>query len=81
MERYEHVAMNHDSSGISCTNRLEYLQVEFRGISLTGFRGCTSRSHYQSISKQTTRTSTLSSRYPWVDPLVLAGSWDLNTYV
>ncbi|GKC71329.1 hypothetical protein Tco_1117212, partial [Tanacetum coccineum] len=23
---YEHVAMNHDSSGISCTNRREYLQ-------------------------------------------------------
>ncbi|GJU88378.1 hypothetical protein Tco_1300801 [Tanacetum coccineum] len=29
--------------------------VEFRRISLTGFRSCTSRSHYQRISKQTTR--------------------------
>ncbi|GJY43213.1 hypothetical protein Tco_0431426 [Tanacetum coccineum] len=29
--------------------------VEFRRISLTGFRSCTSRSHYQSVSKQTTR--------------------------
>ncbi|GKA56786.1 hypothetical protein Tco_0755858, partial [Tanacetum coccineum] len=29
--------------------------VEFRRISLTGFRRCTSRSHYRSISKQTTR--------------------------
>ncbi|GKC47499.1 hypothetical protein Tco_1065221, partial [Tanacetum coccineum] len=28
---------------------------EFRRISLTGFRSCTSHSHYQSISKQTTR--------------------------
>ncbi|GJZ36809.1 hypothetical protein Tco_0583000, partial [Tanacetum coccineum] len=31
--------------------------VEFRRISLTGFRSCTSRSHYQSVSKQTTRYS------------------------
>ncbi|GJT12378.1 retrovirus-related pol polyprotein from transposon TNT 1-94 [Tanacetum coccineum] len=29
--------------------------VEFRRISLTWFRSCTSRSHYRSISKQTTR--------------------------
>ncbi|GJX74983.1 ribonuclease H-like domain-containing protein [Tanacetum coccineum] len=29
--------------------------VEFQGISLTEFRSCTSRSHYRSISKQTTR--------------------------
>ncbi|GJZ22349.1 zinc finger, PHD-type containing protein [Tanacetum coccineum] len=29
--------------------------VEFRRISLTGFRSCTSRSHYRSVSKQTTR--------------------------
>ncbi|GJZ98448.1 hypothetical protein Tco_0670901 [Tanacetum coccineum] len=51
---YEHVAMNNDSSGISYTNRREYLQVEFQRISLTGFRSCASRSHYRSISKQTT---------------------------
>ncbi|GJS58829.1 hypothetical protein Tco_0653613 [Tanacetum coccineum] len=29
--------------------------VEFKRISLIGFRSCTSRSHYQSVSKQTTR--------------------------
>ncbi|GKC19488.1 hypothetical protein Tco_1021638, partial [Tanacetum coccineum] len=29
--------------------------VEFKRISLTGFRSCTSRSRYRSISKQTTR--------------------------
>ncbi|GJV11139.1 hypothetical protein Tco_1352680 [Tanacetum coccineum] len=28
--------------------------VEFRRISLTGFHICTSRSHYRSVSKQTT---------------------------
>ncbi|GKC42499.1 putative nucleotidyltransferase, ribonuclease H, partial [Tanacetum coccineum] len=31
------------------------IQVEFRRISLTGFHSCTSRSHYRSVSKQTTR--------------------------
>ncbi|GJZ51894.1 hypothetical protein Tco_0606409 [Tanacetum coccineum] len=31
------------------------IYVEFQRISLTGFRSCTSRSHYQSVSKQTTR--------------------------
>ncbi|GKB17544.1 zinc knuckle CX2CX4HX4C containing protein [Tanacetum coccineum] len=31
------------------------LKVEFKRISLTGFRSCTSCSHYRSISKQTTR--------------------------
>ncbi|GJR83635.1 hypothetical protein Tco_0154420 [Tanacetum coccineum] len=30
-------------------------QVEFQRISLIGFRSCTSRSHYRSISKQTTQ--------------------------
>ncbi|GJR89847.1 hypothetical protein Tco_0213858 [Tanacetum coccineum] len=30
--------------------------VEFKRISLTGFRSCTSRSRYQSVSKQTTRS-------------------------
>ncbi|GJY20944.1 hypothetical protein Tco_0393510, partial [Tanacetum coccineum] len=29
--------------------------VEFKRISLTGFRSCTSRSRYRSVSKQTTR--------------------------
>ncbi|GJT09187.1 reverse transcriptase domain-containing protein [Tanacetum coccineum] len=31
------------------------MEVEFQRISLTGFRSCTSRSHYRSVSKQTTR--------------------------
>ncbi|GJZ91937.1 hypothetical protein Tco_0664002 [Tanacetum coccineum] len=30
--------------------------VEFRRISLTGFRSCASRSYYRSVSKQTTRS-------------------------
>ncbi|GJS89473.1 hypothetical protein Tco_0772109 [Tanacetum coccineum] len=36
--------------------------VEFQGISLTEFRSCTSRSHYRSISKQTTRISQVTYR-------------------
>ncbi|GJV37135.1 putative reverse transcriptase domain-containing protein [Tanacetum coccineum] len=32
------------------------IKVEFQRISLTGFRNCTSRSHYWSVSKQTTRS-------------------------
>ncbi|GJS91973.1 reverse transcriptase domain-containing protein [Tanacetum coccineum] len=35
--------------------------IEFKRIILTGFRSCTSRSRYWSVSKQTTRTSTLSN--------------------
>ncbi|GJU01690.1 hypothetical protein Tco_1112028 [Tanacetum coccineum] len=31
------------------------MKVEFKRISLTGFRSCTSRSRYRSVSKQTTR--------------------------
>ncbi|GJT69464.1 hypothetical protein Tco_1028750 [Tanacetum coccineum] len=40
----------------SCDHRV-YLheRVEFQRISLTGFRSCTSRSYYRSVSKQTTR--------------------------
>ncbi|GJS32334.1 hypothetical protein Tco_0530716 [Tanacetum coccineum] len=30
-------------------------KVEFKRISLTGFRSCTSRSRYRSVSKQTTQ--------------------------
>ncbi|GJU24751.1 hypothetical protein Tco_1163372 [Tanacetum coccineum] len=36
-------------------------QVEFKRISLTGFRSCTSRSRYRSVSKQTTRNRTIVS--------------------
>ncbi|GJV51021.1 hypothetical protein Tco_1446762 [Tanacetum coccineum] len=32
-----------------------HIMVEFKRISLTGFRSCTSRSRYRSVSKQTTR--------------------------
>ncbi|GKB20125.1 hypothetical protein Tco_0854048 [Tanacetum coccineum] len=38
-------------------------QVEFQRISLTGFRSYTSRSQSQSISKQTTQSSTLPDDY------------------
>ncbi|GJX44085.1 hypothetical protein Tco_0260761 [Tanacetum coccineum] len=44
-------------SNSSCCDHRDYLheRVEFRRISLTGFRSCTSRSYYWSLSKQTTR--------------------------
>ncbi|GJQ90327.1 hypothetical protein Tco_0001466 [Tanacetum coccineum] len=38
-------------------NMDDAIQVEFKRISLTGFRSCTSHSRYQSVSKQTTRTA------------------------
>ncbi|GKB78768.1 hypothetical protein Tco_0945663 [Tanacetum coccineum] len=34
---------------------LRLIPKEFRRISLTGFRSCTSRSQYRSVSKQTTQ--------------------------
>ncbi|GJX79185.1 hypothetical protein Tco_0327334 [Tanacetum coccineum] len=34
-----------------CINTLNVADLEFRGISLTGFRSCTSRSHYRSVSQ------------------------------
>ncbi|GKA68556.1 hypothetical protein Tco_0768473 [Tanacetum coccineum] len=40
--------------GKTCKYRL-VINVEFKRFSLTGFRSCTSRSRYRSISKQTTR--------------------------
>ncbi|GKA86297.1 hypothetical protein Tco_0808008, partial [Tanacetum coccineum] len=43
---------------------LQRYQVEFKRISLTGFRSCTSRSRYRSISKQTTRLIHIESRKP-----------------
>ncbi|GJU80675.1 hypothetical protein Tco_1283040 [Tanacetum coccineum] len=59
---HEHEVLNLDSTGTRC-NDILYLkinvsdkqQVEFKRISLTGFRSCTSRSRYRSVSKQTTR--------------------------
>ncbi|GJU76590.1 ribonuclease H-like domain-containing protein [Tanacetum coccineum] len=54
--------------------------VEFKRISLTGFRSCTSRSRYRSVSKQTTQTSTLSNGVvPRVVPTVLA--WIMDSAV
>ncbi|GKB10105.1 hypothetical protein Tco_0844028 [Tanacetum coccineum] len=52
---YEHAIMNLESSGICSSNHHRHQQVEFNRISLTGFRSCTSRSQYRSVSKQTTR--------------------------
>ncbi|GJS67810.1 hypothetical protein Tco_0682375 [Tanacetum coccineum] len=37
----------------------KWTEVEFKRISLTGFRSCTSRSRYRSVSKQTTRITEL----------------------
>ncbi|GJS65172.1 retrovirus-related pol polyprotein from transposon TNT 1-94 [Tanacetum coccineum] len=56
-KRYIHEVLNLDSSWTRSCYRQENLQleVEFKRISLTGFRSCTSRSHYRSVSKQTTR--------------------------
>ncbi|GJR46627.1 hypothetical protein Tco_1314730 [Tanacetum coccineum] len=42
-------------SGTDTPYLLDGYDVEFQRISLTGFRSCTSRSHYRSILKQTTR--------------------------
>ncbi|GJS70481.1 hypothetical protein Tco_0703322 [Tanacetum coccineum] len=42
--------------------------VEFQRISLTGFRSCTSRSHYRSVSKQTTRN--LLRDFEWLGRVV-----------
>ncbi|GJZ51857.1 hypothetical protein Tco_0606372 [Tanacetum coccineum] len=42
-------------------DHLHWAEVEFKRISLTGFRSCASRSRYQSISKQTTRLIHLES--------------------
>ncbi|GJY32525.1 hypothetical protein Tco_0416994 [Tanacetum coccineum] len=39
-------------------------KVEFKRISLTGFRSCTSRSRYRSVSKQTTRFHIESRKSP-----------------
>ncbi|GJR46705.1 hypothetical protein Tco_1314808, partial [Tanacetum coccineum] len=45
-----------DSGSGSTSSGLE-ARVEFKRISLTRFRSCTSRSHYQSVLKHTTRTA------------------------
>ncbi|GJU63587.1 hypothetical protein Tco_1245422 [Tanacetum coccineum] len=69
----EHEVLNLDSTWTRSCYRRETCkysintacdQVEFKRISLTGFRSCTSRSHYQSVSKQTTRLIHIESRKP-----------------
>ncbi|GJR60593.1 hypothetical protein Tco_1502755, partial [Tanacetum coccineum] len=54
---YEHVAVNSTRHGLDTATirKPTSLGVEFKRISLTGFRSCTSRSCYRSVSKQTTR--------------------------
>ncbi|GJW50338.1 hypothetical protein Tco_0091689 [Tanacetum coccineum] len=49
---HEHVVINPTSAGMG----YHHHRITYR-IFLTGFRSCTSCSHYQSISKQTTRNS------------------------
>ncbi|GJY69956.1 hypothetical protein Tco_0472938 [Tanacetum coccineum] len=51
------VSLNFENEYVALiVNQLEYGgNVEFKRISLTRFRSCTSRSRYRSISKQTTR--------------------------
>ncbi|GKC04158.1 retrovirus-related pol polyprotein from transposon TNT 1-94 [Tanacetum coccineum] len=52
---YEHVVLNSTCHGLDAAAIGKPACLEFRRISLTGFRSCTSRSHYRSISKQTIR--------------------------
>ncbi|GJS74750.1 hypothetical protein Tco_0707591 [Tanacetum coccineum] len=47
---------NEDDHEEACLMAVRYHKVEFNRISLTRFRSCTSRSHYWSVSKQTTRS-------------------------
>ncbi|GJR12559.1 hypothetical protein Tco_0795211 [Tanacetum coccineum] len=42
-------------------------EVEFKRISLTGFRSCTSRSHYRSVSKQTTQSRQVTYNMSLID--------------
>ncbi|GJZ25263.1 hypothetical protein Tco_0562722 [Tanacetum coccineum] len=54
--------------GSACSSEIavKTLIVEFKRISLTGFRSCTSRSRYRSVSKQTTRySSSQSALFPY----------------
>ncbi|GKD34624.1 hypothetical protein Tco_1250133 [Tanacetum coccineum] len=66
---YEHVAINLTRLGLAaatientCSINTACDEVECKRISLTGFCSCTSRSHYQSVSKQTTRISQVTYR-------------------
>ncbi|GJR35808.1 hypothetical protein Tco_1211492 [Tanacetum coccineum] len=54
--QYEHVAVNSTRHGLDTATIGKPASLEFKRISLTGFRSCTSRSRYRSVSKQTTRS-------------------------
>ncbi|GKE34883.1 hypothetical protein Tco_1454205, partial [Tanacetum coccineum] len=51
----EHVAVNSTCYGLDDAAIGKPACLEFKRISLIGVRSCTSRSHYRSVSKQTTR--------------------------
>ncbi|GJS96240.1 zinc finger, CCHC-type containing protein [Tanacetum coccineum] len=85
---YEHVAVNSTRHGLDIATIRKPASLEFKRISLIGFRSCTSRSRYQSVSNQTTRCHKFDSyRIAQVTcrsaclmlaliHLVLAGSWE-----
>ncbi|GJY88704.1 hypothetical protein Tco_0503332 [Tanacetum coccineum] len=56
---YEHVAVNSTRHGLDTATTGKPTILKFKRISLTGFRSCTSCSHYWSVLKQTTRISTV----------------------
>ncbi|GJU33890.1 hypothetical protein Tco_1182244 [Tanacetum coccineum] len=63
----EHEVLNLKSTWTrSCYHQetYKYRIVEFKRISLIGFRSCPSLSRYQSVSKQTTRLIHIESRKP-----------------
>ncbi|GJW80028.1 hypothetical protein Tco_0144003 [Tanacetum coccineum] len=65
MARYEHVAMNHDSSGISCTNRREYLQGFAAALAVLITGASQSRQHIMSsASSAVTYTSVYTDSAP-----------------
>ncbi|GKD36701.1 hypothetical protein Tco_1256908 [Tanacetum coccineum] len=57
LPKYEHVAVNSTRHGLDTATIGKPTSLEFKRISLTGFRSCISHSRYQSILKQTTRIS------------------------
>ncbi|GJZ20056.1 hypothetical protein Tco_0556646 [Tanacetum coccineum] len=54
-EQYEHAVVNSTRHGLDTTTIEKPASLEFKRISLPGFRSCTSRSRYWIVSKQTTR--------------------------
>nr|GEW20233.1 BTB/POZ and TAZ domain-containing protein 4-like [Tanacetum cinerariifolium] len=75
---YEHVAMNstrHRLTAAAPPSGNLHEWVEFRRISLTGFRNCTSHSHYRSVSKQTTRYELRQSLHHYQQRPSLSEGW------